>query len=26
MAHIARSATDKGNRVLFFSHRKEINE
>lgn len=26
MAHIAKSATDKGNRVLFFSHRKEINE
>lgn len=26
MAHIARGATDKGNRVLFFSHRKEINE
>ena len=26
MAHIAKSATDKNNRVLFFSHRKEINE
>lgn len=26
MAHIARGATDKGNKVLFFSHRKEINE
>lgn len=26
MAHIAKSATDKGNTVLFFSHRKEINE
>ena len=26
MAHIAKGATDKGNRVLFFSHRKEINE
>ena len=26
MAHIAKSATDKNNKVLFFSHRKEINE
>lgn len=26
MAHIAKGATDKGNTVLFFSHRKEINE
>lgn len=26
MAHIAKGATDKGNKVLFFSHRKEINE
>lgn len=26
MAHIARGATDKNNKVLFFSHRKEINE
>lgn len=26
MAQIAKGATDKGNRVLFFSHRKEINE
>lgn len=26
MAHIAKCATDKGNKVLFFSHRKEINE
>lgn len=26
MAHIAKNATDKGKQVLFFSHRKEINE
>ncbi|WP_272075853.1 DEAD/DEAH box helicase [Streptococcus dysgalactiae] len=26
MAHIAKGATDKGNKVLFFSHRKEIND
>lgn len=26
MAHIAKGATDKNNQVLFFSHRKEINE
>ena len=26
MAHIAKGATDKNNKVLFFSHRKEINE
>ena len=26
MAHIAKGATDKGNTILFFSHRKEINE
>lgn len=26
MAYIAKGATDKGNTVLFFSHRKEINE
>lgn len=26
MAHIAKSATDQGKQVLFFSHRKEINE
>ena len=26
MAHIAKGATDKGNHILFFSHRKEINE
>lgn len=26
MAYIAKNATDKGNTVLFFSHRKEINE